>query len=149
MALVLQFDLFSTQSAAINLAYTYCHQSGMPERICQKIVSCINDFFLSPDVVEFSDNQILAAALRHVWQNDTHEFGDLPAEGQTWEAARTAFILSRVIQTRKMAPEELFERLGKRLFKTRSVSLTGFIIEREVQKNLGFLTRSCSKTSEG
>lgn len=148
MALVLGFDLFSTQSEAVSLAFSFCHHSGLPERICQKLVSCINDFFLTPEILGFTDRLILGAALRHVWQTDPKDFGELPSEGQTWEAARAAFILSRVARTRKVTPEELLERLGKRLFKTRSVSLTGFAIEREVQKNIGPLIRSRPKAHQ-
>lgn len=152
VALTFNFDLFGSQSAAQGKALKLCAGAQVTSEVAQKVAAAVNDFFLTPEVVGISDPTLVAAAIAYVWQTghqDDPQLTTLVTSRVSPEVVRTAFVLSQVYKTARMSPEEIMEAAGKRFFRTRGVSLTAFLLEGEVRKNLGYLIRNRGEKASG
>lgn len=153
IATTANFELFEVCSNALNLAYNWCSQWGVSPDVCQRVVSCVNDFFLNPCVINFADQAIVGAAVVEVCRAEGIQFGVMGLEEVSGykidDLVKVAYLLSRVYQIKAETPEKVFAALDPAHIRTRAISLTGLLVEKQARENMGGVNRIRRKKAEG
>lgn len=144
-AFSLDFDFYKIVSTTMVSVYKFCESSRLSAEYCQKIVGLINDFYLSPFVTFFDDATLFGAAVLQVSfaekrKTDLASLETVSGVGLE-DLQRVTWLLTRVYSAQKWKPEKLFDVFGERMFWSKTVSLTGFLVEQQARENLGWVIR--------